>query len=354
MDRRVFVVIVIVVIAVAAVLSYIGFKENAEEPPVELNFSISVSPTSGEVVQGGSTTANVALMAIYGYSEDVALNSSGQPSGVTVSFSLSSDTPSFSSTVNVDVDSSVTPGTYTITITATGTTKTHSTSYELTVTEAGAVNPVLFVHGWIGSSSNWDWMIDKFVSDGWPREMLYAFTFSNPGDSSSGANARNAGEIAEWVDQILAETGSEKVDLVSHSMGGLSTRYYVKYLGGIDKVDDFVSLGSPHHGTTLAIWGDMKPDSAFLEILNDGDESPGGVLPDTEGWRDDPVGEDGYNGVHVLGDITWTSIRSNSDSLVRPPETVILDGAVNMERSIGHLDLIEDEQIYEWVKTAIE
>lgn len=197
-------------------------------------------------------------------------------------------------------------------------------------------------------------MIDKFVSDGWPREMLYAFTFSNPSNMSDGANVRNAEEIAAWVDQILAETGAEKVDIVSHSMGGLSTRYYIKFLGGIDKVDDYVSLASPHHGRTTTDYGDVKPDSAFLENLNDGDETPGGVLPDTEGWRDDPAGEGGYNGAHVPGDITWTAIRSNIDEYVKPPESAMLDGAVNLERSISHGDFSYDEQVYEWVKAAIE
>lgn len=223
-----------------------------------------------------------------------------------------------------------------------------------TTTPPPGINPVLFVHGWGGSSSNWDWMIDKFVSGGWPIEMLYAFTFSSPASWSSGANARNAEEIAAWVDQILAETGAEKVDLVSHSMGGLSTRYYIKFLGGIDKVDDYVCLASPQHGTTWVASGECLPDSAFLENLNDGDETPGGVLQDTEGWRDDPVGQGGYNGAHIPGNITWTAIRSNKDGTIIPPESAMLDGAVNLERSIGHDAFLKDELVYERVKAAIE
>jgi len=224
----------------------------------------------------------------------------------------------------------------------------------ITTPPPGVLNPVLFVHGWMGSSNDWIWMIDKFLSDGWPREMLYAFTFSHPDTFSSGANARNAGEIAAWVDQILAETRAEKVDLVSHSMGGLSTRYYVKFLGGIDKVDDYVCLASPQHGTTWVSSGECVPDSAFLENLNDGDETPGGVLPDTEGWRDDPVGQGGYNGAHVPGNITWTTIRSNKDPNILPPESAMLDGAVNLECELPYHDLSGDEQVYEWVKAAIK
>jgi triacylglycerol lipase len=43
------------------------------------------------------------------------------------------------------------------------------------------------------------------------------------------------------------------VDLISHSMGGLSTRYYVKNTGRRrESADDFVSLGGPNHGTDTA------------------------------------------------------------------------------------------------------
>lgn len=219
------------------------------------------------------------------------------------------------------------------------------------------LNPVLFVHGYTANSDCWSRMIDKFVSDGWPREMLYAYTFSDCSNCSTGVNAKNAEEIAEWVEQILAETGAKKVDIVAHSMGGLSSRYYIKLLGGIDKVDDYVCLATPQHGAIgVGGAGEMKADSAFIEKLNDGDETPGGVLPDTEGWRDDPAGEGGYNGAHVPGNITWTAICSKTDAIVIPLESAMLDGAVNLERSMSHSSFLTllDEQPYEWVKAAIE
>ncbi|MCZ7414840.1 MULTISPECIES: esterase/lipase family protein [unclassified Streptomyces] len=35
-------------------------------------------------------------------------------------------------------------------------------------------------------------------------------------------------------------------------MGGLSSRYYLKNLGGTSKVDSWASLGGPNHGTDMA------------------------------------------------------------------------------------------------------
>ena len=214
--------------------------------------------------------------------------------------------------------------------------------------------PVLFVHGRTKDKYDWDWMINKFVSDGWSRDILYAFTFANPSDGSTGANMRNAQQIAAWVDQILAETGAKKVDLVSHSMGGLSTRFYIKSLGGVNKVDDYVSLATPQHGSTAQVGEEAKPDSVLLELLNAGDETPGGILSDTLGSRDDPVGEGGYTGTHVPGNVTWTSIWSKTDGTVVPGESGMLDGARNWERDVEHSAFLTDEQVYAMVKAALE
>jgi triacylglycerol lipase len=229
-----------------------------------------------------------------------------------------------------------------------------STPSTPSTTPSKSHDPVLFVHGRTKDKSDWDWMINKLVGDGWSRDILYAYTFTNPSDATEGANMRNAQQIAAWVDQILAETGAKKVDLVSHSMGGLSTRFYIKSLGGVNKVDDYVSLACPQHGSTGQVGAEAKPDTTLLEMLNAGDETPGGVLSDTLGPRDDPVGEGGYTGTHVSGNVTWTTIWSKTDGTVVPGESGMLDGAKNLERDVEHSAFLTDEQVYALVKAAIE
>jgi triacylglycerol lipase len=194
-------------------------------------------------------------------------------------------------------------------------------------------NPILFVHGWNGRDSTWDTMKSRFRSAGWSSDLLYAYTFSSPGDSSSGSNAENAEEIQAWVRYILARTGASKVDLVSHSMGGLSTRYYVKFLDGYKYVDDYVSLGAPHHGTTLAYFtgGDMRPGSTLLNQLNSGDETPYGDI------------------------IEWTTVRSTSDGVVLPVDTAMLDGATNIRVSgINHLSLPTSSTVFSYTLEAVQ
>ncbi len=102
--------------------------------PPPSDFTISVSPTSGSVVRGGSTTTTVSLTSIAGFAETVVLSVSGLPSGATESFSPSSGTPNFTSTLTISTASTTPTGTYSITIKGTGGGKTHSCTYTLTVT----------------------------------------------------------------------------------------------------------------------------------------------------------------------------------------------------------------------------
>ena len=138
---------------------------------------------------------------------------------------------------------------------------------------AQARDPIVFVHGWSSSGSTWNTMVARFQADGWTASELNAWSYN-----TSQSNATTASQLSTKVDQVLAANpGATKVDLISHSMGGLSTRYYVKNLGGAAKVDDFVSLAGPNHGTNTAYFCfqtscvQMRPGSSFLTALNSGD-----------------------------------------------------------------------------------
>lgn len=189
-------------------------------------------------------------------------------------------------------------------------------------------DPILFVHGYTGSASNWNTMRERFIDAGYSSDLLYAFTFDNPNDAGSGSNADNAEEVLEWIIYILSLTGASEVDIVAHSMGGLSTRYYIKFLGGAQYVDDYVSLGTPQHGTRRSFYGDMRIGSSFLNQLNSGDETPSGV--------------------------EWTTVRSTADTLVVPTDTAMLDGANNiLITGVGHLDMPGSDICFSIALTAV-
>lgn len=224
---------------------------------------------------------------------------------------------------------------------------------DVTSAPGSSQNPIIFVHGWTGDASGWNTMKLRFYNDGWLAERLKSYTFIDTYNYTSEGNIINAESIENWVDDILNDTGAEKVDIIAHSMGGLSSRYYIKFLSGINKVDDFVSIASPHHG----VYGGVEvfySESTLLVSLNEGDETPGGILSDTIGSRVDPVGASIYNGTHIPGNIRYTSIYSTDDGVVSPVFSSELDGANNIQvGSVDHVSLIFDENIYTIIKNAV-
>nr|QRD81038.1 lipolytic protein [uncultured bacterium] len=191
-------------------------------------------------------------------------------------------------------------------------------------------DPILFVHGFSGSGSNWSTMISRFRADGWTAAELNTISYS-----SLQSNETIARQVRDRVNQILAATGNAKVDLVTHSMGGLSSRWYVKFLGGDTRVDDWVSLGGPNHGTTtagacslLVACREMLPGSSFLQQLNAGDETPGAVH--------------------------YGTFWSPCDEIIIPQTSTILSGAQNtMTGCVGHISLLADASVYQQVREFV-
>ena len=190
-------------------------------------------------------------------------------------------------------------------------------------------DPVLFVHGYARNADDFCPMIGRFRSDGWLDRELYAYTYS-----VVASHATDAEEIRAQVDAIMAATGARKVDLVAHSAGSVSSRYYLKNLAGDSKVDAWVSLAGPNHGTDTAINCSFTPclelrtGSTFLATLNTGDETPG--FPRYATW--------------------W----SPCDEVVIPRESVLLAGATNRQTAcLSHAQLLEDPVIYQQVRDWI-
>jgi trimeric autotransporter adhesin len=103
------------------------------------NFAISASPASVSIAKGAAGSSTISSIVSGGFNSAVALSASGQPTGVTVSFSPSSIAApgSGSSTMTITVASTAVAGTSTITVTGTGGALTRTTTVTLTVTNGG-------------------------------------------------------------------------------------------------------------------------------------------------------------------------------------------------------------------------
>jgi kumamolisin len=98
-------------------------------------FTVSASPSSVTVAQGNQGSSTVSVTFLNGLADTVDLTATGQPTGVTVSFTPSQFTASGTSSMGISV-SSTAAGTYTITVTGTDQTtgKTATSTVMLTVT----------------------------------------------------------------------------------------------------------------------------------------------------------------------------------------------------------------------------
>src|SRR5207245_2482464 len=95
------------------------------------DYTLSASPTSVTVVQGGSGTSTITVNPTGGFTGSVTLSASGLPSGVTASFGTNPTTGS--SVVTFTARSTATTGPASVTITGTSGSLSHTTSVSLTV-----------------------------------------------------------------------------------------------------------------------------------------------------------------------------------------------------------------------------
>ncbi|NES96407.1 MAG: alpha/beta fold hydrolase [Desertifilum sp. SIO1I2] len=128
-------------------------------------------------------------------------------------------------------------------------------------------NPVLLVHGIFIKSKVFNRLHAYLTQHHW---QVHRFDL-NPANATLGIE-RLASQIVEYVDKTFPP--DQKIDLVGLSMGGLVSRYYLQRLGGIDRVERFVTIASPHNGTWMAYalplkaCLQMRPGSPFLQDLN--------------------------------------------------------------------------------------
>ncbi|MER6071915.1 esterase/lipase family protein [Streptomyces sp. NPDC001852] len=129
--------------------------------------------------------------------------------------------------------------------------------------------PVVLLHGFIDNRSVFVLLRRNLTQHG--RQHVASLNYS-----PLTCDIRAAAELlGRHVEELCERTGSDRVDIVGHSLGGLIARYYVQRLGGDLRVRTLVTLGTPHSGTRAAplanahpIVRQMRPGSGVIEELN--------------------------------------------------------------------------------------
>lgn len=103
--------------------------------------------------------------------------------------------------------------------------------------------PILLIHGYAQDQSVWNTWTRWLGQDNFSN--VYPITFRN--DDRCGSVQQHAAELSDRVDELLRDTGKEKVNIVAHSKGGLDSRAFLAT--GTDKVANLIMIGTPKRGT---------------------------------------------------------------------------------------------------------
>jgi len=123
------------------------------------------------------------------------------------------------------------------------------------------LDPVVIIPGIMGSwFKNGEWQLDPIthtyddlhkalINQGGyvPNETLFTFPYE-----WRQSNVITAFELRNKINEIQAQTGAEKVDIIAHSMGGLVVRHYVTGDFYGNDIDQIIFLGTPHRGSPKA------------------------------------------------------------------------------------------------------
>lgn len=191
--------------------------------------------------------------------------------------------------------------------------------------------PVLIIHGFLGTRGSMYMLERRLVEDGF---VVVSF---NLGTLNVRDIRRSAFLIHRKIERILAQTPSQRLDIIGHSMGGLIGLYYVKKLGGHARVRKLIMMGTPVRGTwaalagvvTLGLWStsswQLLPRSRFLDELAQGPTPPNVEIHTIAAARD------------------W----------VVPLGTTRLSGANAMTVPLGHSSLVVSEEVYRRVVNTL-
>jgi triacylglycerol lipase len=184
--------------------------------------------------------------------------------------------------------------------------------------------PVLLVHGYLCNRGLWLWLRRRL------RENDLAVATVNLEPPFAGID-HLAGQLHQRIETLVAETAADRVVLVTHSMGGLVARAYLRRHGS-SRVAQLVTLGSPHRGTTVARLGygrnarEMEPDSTWLRRLNASE-----VLP-----------------VQAL------SVWSRDDEFIVPHDSGRLAGArEHVLAALGHMSIVFSPAVLQILLTEL-
>jgi triacylglycerol esterase/lipase EstA (alpha/beta hydrolase family) len=186
--------------------------------------------------------------------------------------------------------------------------------------------PVLLIHGYGCNSGYWCQLARRLDA----AHISHASLDLEPvtGDIDGYAQL-----VQHAVEALCRQSGAARVTVVAHSMGGLVARAWMRAYGAA-RVARVITLGSPHHGTSLAALGlgqnaaQMRRGSGWLQALADSESAATRAL--------------------------ITSIYTHHDNIIAPQTSSERAGARNLAfGGVGHVALGRNARVLDVVMREI-
>ncbi|MFF0544251.1 esterase/lipase family protein [Nocardia thailandica] len=192
------------------------------------------------------------------------------------------------------------------------------------VPDAAHPRPVVLVHGTDSSAySDYAAIGPQLVDAGL---CVFALNYGGkPGADTYGTEDMRVSfhQLAGFVDQVLAATGAEKVDLVGFSQGATVSRFYVNKLGGAARTGTWVGLASPSYGGVM--YG-LVPVAQQVPGLMDVFAQVTSVAAVQQAQGAPLMVELNAEGDTVPG-VRYVTVGSRVDEMIQPFENIALHGA---------------------------
>lgn len=107
--------------------------------------------------------------------------------------------------------------------------------------------PVLLVHGYTEDAAVWKKWEDMLRKDG---IQFFTVTFKDS-DDKCGSAKQHAIELEKMVQVIKEQSGTQKINIVGHSKGGLDARVFLDNTDTKD-VSNLIMIGTPNAGSPVA------------------------------------------------------------------------------------------------------
>jgi triacylglycerol lipase len=197
----------------------------------------------------------------------------------------------------------------------------------LSIRDRSDRNPILLVHGLMDTSYKMRKIASHLRGLGWQ-----VFDIDLIPNNGAAKLEILAGQVADLIERTFDPDRS--IDLLGFSMGGLVARYYIQRLGGIDRVQRFITISTPHNGTIAAHFSiqpgciQMRPDHEFMKDLN----------------RD----------VDRLNSLNFTSLWTPFDLIILPPSSSQLGiGTEQTIPAITHPLMVSDPRTLNAIVDAL-